>query len=232
MARTLPKCAFVERANRAHANRYGYEAVRYRSLHDTVTIRCPVHGDFEQKAYAHLAGKGCGACAGTKRHTVDGFAAAARGVHGDRYDYSRADYRSNKKKVTIVCRQHGPFEQVPNSHLSGRGCRQCAKSAYDRSVTGHVYVLMDETGQYLKVGISNKPGQRFGELRTRTPFAFTVLAVYPMSGACAPVIEKWAHAEGHSAGLSGFSGATEWLKNSLDFEYKVHCAANHAGAYG
>lgn len=232
MKNRLTLSQFIERANRAHGSRYDYSAVRYRNLHDRVTIRCPVHGDFEQKAYSHLQGRGCGACSKTRRGTTAGFIQAALGVHGDRYDYSQAEYRSNKAKVTIVCREHGPFEQVPNSHLAGRGCRRCAKTAYDQSVTGHVYILLDETGRHLKVGISNKPRQRFGELRALTPFAFTVLAVYPMDGACAPVIEKWAHAEGQSAGFSGFCGATEWLKNDLDFEYKVHCAANHAGAYG
>ncbi len=30
-----------------------------------------------------------------------------------------------KTKVTIICREHGEFEQRPNSHLRGSGCPKC-----------------------------------------------------------------------------------------------------------
>jgi len=45
----------------------------------------------------------------------------AREVHGDKYDYSLVEYKNNRTKVKIIGK-FGIFEQVPNSHLSGRGC--------------------------------------------------------------------------------------------------------------
>ena len=30
----------------------------------------------------------------------------------------------SKKKVTIICKEHGEFEQTPTLHLNG-GCEQC-----------------------------------------------------------------------------------------------------------
>ena len=54
------------------------------------------------------------------------FIQKARKVHGNKYDYSLVEYRSNKIKVKIICPKHGIFEQTPNSHLKGRGCRKCA----------------------------------------------------------------------------------------------------------
>ena len=54
------------------------------------------------------------------------FIAKAKSVHGDRYDYSKVEYAGNKAKVCIICREHGEFWQVPNSHLRGIGCPQCA----------------------------------------------------------------------------------------------------------
>ncbi|MBH9576730.1 DUF723 domain-containing protein [Inhella proteolytica] len=63
------------------------------------------------------------------RRSNEEFAAAAHKVHGDAYDYSRVDYRSNRTNVTIVCKQHGAFEQTPSNHLRGRGCAKCASAA-------------------------------------------------------------------------------------------------------
>ena len=47
-------------------------------------------------------------------------------IHGGNFDYSQVDYINHTTKVTIICRQHGPFEQQPRLHLRGStGCRQC-----------------------------------------------------------------------------------------------------------
>lgn len=45
---------------------------------------------------------------------------------GDKYDYSQVSYLGNKKFVTILCPIHGVFQQIPNSHLLGKGCQKCA----------------------------------------------------------------------------------------------------------
>ena len=46
-------------------------------------------------------------------------------VHGDEYDYSKAQYINNHTKVIITCAIHGDFEQRPLDHLKGRGCALC-----------------------------------------------------------------------------------------------------------
>lgn len=48
-----------------------------------------------------------------------------REVHGDRYDYSLVDYKNSTTKVTIICPEHGSFEQTPKNHSKGRGCHLC-----------------------------------------------------------------------------------------------------------
>ena len=55
-------------------------------------------------------------------------------VWGDTYDYSKFSYTGARTKSTIICPQHGEFEQDANMHLSGRcGCAPCAnKSTADR----------------------------------------------------------------------------------------------------
>lgn len=47
-------------------------------------------------------------------------------VHGDLYGYDKSVYINTSTKVTIYCNVHGYFEQLPNSHYSGAGCRKCA----------------------------------------------------------------------------------------------------------
>lgn len=46
-------------------------------------------------------------------------------THGDRYDYSRVEYVKSNAKVLILCREHGPFEQIPSAHWGGSGCPTC-----------------------------------------------------------------------------------------------------------
>ena len=60
-----------------------------------------------------------------RRLTKEEFIEKARQVHGDKYDYSKVEYKNNKTKICIVCPIHGEFWQRPNDHLNGRGCDKC-----------------------------------------------------------------------------------------------------------
>lgn len=62
----------------------------------------------------------------TKRCTTEEFVKKAIVVHGSRYNYSTVCYINTHMKVTIICNIHGPFDQVPVSHLQGVGCAKCA----------------------------------------------------------------------------------------------------------
>lgn len=62
------------------------------------------------------------------------FIEKAKAVHGNKYDYSLAEYVSAKTKLKIICKEHGVFEQQPQNHLDGRGCHMCANNqTYTRS---------------------------------------------------------------------------------------------------
>ena len=47
-------------------------------------------------------------------------------IHGDKYDYSKVDYRKSKVNVIITCKVHGDFLQTPNNHLRGANCYKCS----------------------------------------------------------------------------------------------------------
>ena len=52
------------------------------------------------------------------------FIEKSRDAHSDRYNYSLSVYESPKKKVKIICPNHGIFEQAPYSHMDSVGCKQ------------------------------------------------------------------------------------------------------------
>jgi len=124
---------FVSEARAIHGDKYDYSRVVYRNNSTKVEVVCPEHGSFFPKPINHLVNQsGCPVCAGCKPTTLEDFLERARAAHGDRYDYSLVDYRGTGKKVRIICREHGPFEQLVSDHTDGHGCPQCgAKQSLD-----------------------------------------------------------------------------------------------------
>ena len=48
-------------------------------------------------------------------------------VHGDRYDYSKVDYKNANTKIIIICKEHGEFYKTPSKHTNTKqGCPKCS----------------------------------------------------------------------------------------------------------
>ena len=62
-----------------------------------------------------------------KTVTTKDWIEKAKKIHGDKYDYSKVVYINNRTPVEIICKIHGPFKQIPYSHLAGKGCKECGK---------------------------------------------------------------------------------------------------------
>lgn len=117
---------FIDRARKIHGDFFDYSEVNYKNAYSSITVICPVHGPFQQRAGAHLRGQGCFKCAvDAKSLTTEKFIKKAREVHGNKYDYSKVNYKNNHAKVPIICPVHGPFQQYPINHLRGHGCKSC-----------------------------------------------------------------------------------------------------------
>jgi very-short-patch-repair endonuclease len=58
----LTNSEFINKANDRHNGYYNYSKVIYTGHRNKVTIICPKHGEFIQKANAHLNGQGCPSC--------------------------------------------------------------------------------------------------------------------------------------------------------------------------
>lgn len=120
----VTKEVFISRATVKHKGRYDYSKVDYQGLDKEVTIICPIHGEFKQKASVHLK-SGCPLCFGTPKSNTEDFIKKAREIYGDRYDYSKVEYKGNKEKVCIICPEHGEWWMSPNNHLRGHRCPGC-----------------------------------------------------------------------------------------------------------
>ena len=47
-------------------------------------------------------------------------------IHGDKFDYSKVEYKNMTNKVCIICPEHGEFYQTPHAHLKGQSCPKCS----------------------------------------------------------------------------------------------------------
>ena len=54
---------FIKKAKEVHGDKYDYPKVNYTDIYAEVTIICPIHGEFLQRARQHLKGRGCPTCA-------------------------------------------------------------------------------------------------------------------------------------------------------------------------
>jgi hypothetical protein len=124
---------YKKQANIKHNNKYDYSHIT--ELIKTslkVEIICPKHGLFKQTFSKHLSGEGCMSCGIETRlnklvqKAKDKFIKQANELHNNKYDYSKSNYISSRENIIITCQIHGDFEQSPNRHLRGCGCKKCA----------------------------------------------------------------------------------------------------------
>lgn len=122
---------FIADAIKVHGNKYDYSHTEYKGATTLVTIICPVHGEFQQRAADHTNGHGCKKCFYEQRHlqqarNITDFISQSNIVHKNKYDYSKVQYVNNHTPIVIVCPIHGEFTQQPSDHLGGHGCPLCS----------------------------------------------------------------------------------------------------------
>ena len=123
--------SFVKKARAIHGDKYDYSKSMYVNSKTKLTIICPTHGEFEQTPDGHINNQnGCPCCKSdclsqSQSMSYLDFVNKALSIHGNKYDYSLVVYKNAKKKVKILCPEHGVFEQTPDAHLAGKGCYKC-----------------------------------------------------------------------------------------------------------
>jgi hypothetical protein len=123
---------FIDKSIELHGDKYDYSKVEYNRTNQKITIICKKHGEYQQYPMVHIRGNGgCKECKKTSlslinTKTIDKFINDALLIHGNKYDYSKVNYKNNKTQIIIICKEHGEFLQQPNNHLTGSGCIKCS----------------------------------------------------------------------------------------------------------
>lgn len=122
---------FISASQAVHGGKYDYSKVEYVNSQIDVAIICPKHGEFVQSPTRHMAGRGCHACGGTKRQSIEQLIQRAKEAHDDLYDYSLIQKGTRASdSVVIGCPVHGPFTQRLKLHINREyGCPRCGQKS-------------------------------------------------------------------------------------------------------
>lgn len=139
----------IEKAKINNQNKYIYKFVKFvYGIWPIVTIICPIHGIFTANFNRHSNGRsGCQKCAITKitknlvikKLTKEEIITRCSKIFSNYYSYELMIVPKNVNfKISIICPNHGVFEQKLDSHLKGYGCFRCSNS----------YVMTQEEFKY------------------------------------------------------------------------------------
>lgn len=134
---------FITKAIAIHGDLYDYSKIEYVNNSTKIFIICKRHNEgWWTRPGNHTHGRrgkegpgfgnGCPLCAQDSRNekstkTNEQFILEARKIWGNRYDYSRVNYRGAHRKVEIVCPAHGSFFLNPAVHIfQDTGCTSCS----------------------------------------------------------------------------------------------------------
>lgn len=236
MPKPLTLKDFILRAQQIHKGKYSYSKTTYINSNTKVVITCHNHGDFEQIPHNHLNGSGCPRCKNAKLSTLktwttDDFLQKATQIHGNKYNYSKVEYKGNSIKVIIICPEHGEFLQIPGSHLNGNGCKTCsaAKTALRCAHTTESFITKARkvhASKYSYAKVVYKNNTTKVTITCPTHGDFTQQPQHHTKGAGCPVCAKFTR----TSNTWTYSGWEEAGQNSQHFKnyslYVLECWDN------
>ena len=160
---SCPKCfgrgltteEFLKEVKKVHGDKYNYSKLEYKNVTKQIIIICSEHGEFSQRPNEHKNGSGCPKCLGVGL-TNDEFILDLKKIHNDKYDYSKVQYRNAKTPITIICKKHGDFLQMPSTHKSEAGCNKCSgKGLTNDEVITELKEIHGDKYDYSKVRYKN-----------------------------------------------------------------------------
>ena len=126
---------FINKSKKIHGDKYDYSKVQYVNAKSKIIIICKDHGEFYQTPSNHLSKYNCQKCSNNLKFDTESFIQKAIQIHGDRYDYSKVNYVNANTKVTIICKDHGEFQQIPDFHTNRKcNCPKCMNNIVSNCV--------------------------------------------------------------------------------------------------
>jgi len=214
-----PTCAGIKRYTLDDVQKElsikGFRCIDYGgTTHSNSTFECS-NGHSWVTWYSHLQkGGGCPWCSQMYPYDLERLNNEIASKNIQCIDYCGNVKQKSKFKCACGCEWSTRATNV----LNKTGCPSCSKSGYDPYRIGFLYLLCAHDSSVLKIGITNNEKDRIKTLRNKTPFSFNVLeCVRFENGNNPPALERHILKTYENAGLSGFDGATEWLK----WDYRI-----------
>ena len=135
--RRLTQEEFIAKAREIHGDKYDYSKVEYVNNSTKVCIVChekdeygEEHGEFWQTPNNHFY-KNCPKCSKRPHYNNEEIIKLFRHIHGDKYDYSKVEYKGMHTKVCIICPEHGEFWMTPSNHAHWKqSCPRCHRKVF------------------------------------------------------------------------------------------------------
>ena len=109
----------------------GFEILEYEGYNKYIKVKClSCKKEIEYKIAKNLSlNPKCPKCSGYRKTTEEWIKEAVK-IHGDKYDYSNSEYKTNKDGIKIFCKRCGEyFFQRPTVHL-----KSCGHSCYKKEI--------------------------------------------------------------------------------------------------
>lgn len=139
---------------------------------------------------------------------------AFKEVHGDKYDYSKVQYKSAKDKVCIICPKHGEFWQLPGNHKAGDGCPKCKR-----------HLDIEEVIQKFKIRYNNKYDYSKIDLTKNYTLRSKIIVICPIHGEFETTIDTHLNKSKTGCAKCGRSNprkpVVEGLKRKEMREYRI-----------
>lgn len=142
--RRLTTDEFKKRVIEKFGDIFDLSEVDYKNNMTHVTITCSKGHRFERTPNDFMnSDYGCPICGNIAKNeskflATQDFILKSRAVHGDRFDYSKSEYKDCRTEVCIICPIHGEFWQRPTIHYQGCGCPKCTESRGEYKISTYL----------------------------------------------------------------------------------------------
>lgn len=172
----LDTTGFIKKGTEIHKGKYNYSLSKFRGVTSQITIICPIHGEFTQRACEHLNGHGCNQCKFDQKSEDQ---LLPKEVWENRLKaYPLLSIKTWRglgyhSQIELTCKIHGDFSVMLGQIGSSKYvCKECAWQKHQiQSIrpeliglpTTLYYIYLPEIDMY-KFGVTIKPKERFAQL--------------------------------------------------------------------
>ena len=150
----ITKEIIVKKIDKYNVNGYQYEIPNTINSKTKVYFTCNEGHKFSKRVDDIKSSIECPICKGitsvlydengdvipNKHYDVATFISESKKIHGDKYDYSKVEYKNCNIDVLIYCKEHNEwFKQKPYYHLRGlSGCKFCKRDKVSEKLRSNV----------------------------------------------------------------------------------------------